>query len=56
MKLDRYEIKSDGPKTTFEFLSEGPKGKIEKVIQFSLVNDEDLYNLALGDKDAAQAK
>lgn len=51
MKLDRYEIKSDELKTTFEFLSEGPKGKIQKVIQFSLVNEENLYNLAFGDKD-----
>ncbi len=52
MKLDRYEIKSDEPKTTFEFLSEGPKGKIDKIIQFSLVNNVDLYNLAFGDKNA----
>lgn len=51
MKLDRYEIKSDDPKTTFEFLSEGPTGKIEKIIQFSLINDDDFYNLAFGDKD-----
>ena len=51
MKLARYEIKSDESKTTYKFLSEGPKGKIEKIIQFSLVNDEDLYNLAFGDKD-----
>ena len=52
MKLVRYEIKSDELKTTYEFLSEGPKGKIKKIIQFSLVNDGDLYNLAFGDKDA----
>ncbi len=52
MKLDRYEIRSDESKTTYEFLSEGPKGKIEKIIQFSLVNDEDMYNLAFGDKDS----
>jgi len=52
MKLDRYELKSDQDFTTFEFLSEGPKGKIEKIIQFSLVNERNLYNLAFGDKDA----
>ena len=51
MKLDRYELKSDDPVTSFEFLSEGPKGKIEKLIQFTLVNQEGLYNLGFGDKD-----
>jgi hypothetical protein len=51
MKLDRYELKSDDQLTTFGFLSEGPKGKIEKLIQFSLVNQNGLYNLAFGDRD-----
>lgn len=52
MKLDRYELKADEPLTTFEFLSEGPKGKIQKIIQFSLVNQiENVYNLAFGDKN-----
>ena len=51
MKLDRYELKSDDPLTTFEFLSEGPTGKIEKIIQFSLVMGDNLYNLAFGDKN-----
>jgi hypothetical protein len=51
MKLDRYELKADEQFTTFDFLSEGPKGKIEKIIQFSLVNQNNLYNLAFGDRD-----
>jgi hypothetical protein len=51
MKIDRYELKSDDQLTTFEFLSEGPKGKIEKIIQFSLVMEGNLYNLAFGDKN-----
>lgn len=51
MKLDRYELKSDEQLTTFEFLSEGTKGKIEKIIQFSLVNQNNLFNLAFGGKD-----
>lgn len=50
MKLDRYELKSDELLTTFEFLSEGSKGKIKKIIQFSLVNQNNLYNLAFGDR------
>lgn len=51
MKLDRYELKSDELLTTFEFLSEGSKGKIKKIIQFSLVNQNNLYNLAFGDRN-----
>ncbi|MEI9956029.1 MAG: hypothetical protein WDM90_06920 [Ferruginibacter sp.] len=51
MKLDRYELKSDEDLTAFEFLSEGKKGQVEKVIQFSLVNQNNLYNLAFGDKN-----
>ncbi len=51
MKLDRYELKADADLATFDFLSEGPKGKIEKIIQFSLVNQNNLYNLAFGDRN-----
>ena len=51
MKLERYELKADENLTTFEFISEGPKGKIPKLIQFSPTNLKDLYNLAFGDKD-----
>ena len=50
MKLDRYELKSDDQLTTFDFLSEGPKGKIEKVVQFTLIYQDNLYNLAFGDR------
>ncbi|HEY5326838.1 MAG TPA: hypothetical protein VIJ27_07545 [Mucilaginibacter sp.] len=52
MKLDRYELKSDDQLTTFDFLSEGTKGKIEKLIQFSAVNQDNLFNLAFGDRNA----
>lgn len=51
MKLDRYELKADDQLTTFDFLSEGPKGKIEKVVQFSLIYQNNLYNLAFGDRN-----
>lgn len=51
MKLDRYELKSDEHLTTFTFLSEGPKGKIEKVVQFTLIYQDNLYNLAFGDRN-----
>lgn len=51
MKLNRYELKAGRNLTTFEFLSEGPKGKIIKVIQFQQMNLPNLYNLAFGDKN-----
>lgn len=51
MKLDRYELSAGQHLTTFEFLSEGPKGKITKVIQFQPMIVSNLYNLAFGDKN-----
>lgn len=51
MILDRYELKAGRNLTTFEFLSEGKKGQIQKVIQFEPMNLENLYNLAFGDKN-----
>ena len=35
----------------FEFNSEGPNGKIPKLIKYSETNLKDMYNLAFGDKD-----
>lgn len=51
MKLDRYRLKAEASLTIFEFISEGPKGKIQKLIQFQETNREGLYNLSFGDKD-----
>ena len=49
MKLDRYEVKAGKKLTSFQFLSEGPKGQIPNMIQFTATNYKDLYNLAFGD-------
>jgi hypothetical protein len=51
MKLPRYELKAEKSLMVFEFLSEGPKGKIPKLVKFSETNYKDLFNLAFGDKD-----
>jgi len=51
MKLERYELKAERSLTIFEFVSEGPKGKIFKLVQFGETNLKELYNLAFGDKD-----
>jgi hypothetical protein len=53
MMLDKYQLSSDAASMTFEFISEGPKGKIVKVVQYSETNLKDLYNLGFGDKDLA---
>jgi len=50
MKVDKYSIKAEETYTVFEFISEGPKGAIRKLIQFQETNETNLYNLAFGDK------
>ena len=51
MKIDKYALKADGDLTVFEFISEGPKGAIRKLIHFQQTNEPGLYNLAFGDKN-----
>ena len=51
MKLPRYQLKSGDNLTTYEFISEGPKGRISKLIQFTPTNLKEVYNLAFGDKN-----
>lgn len=51
MKLPRYELKAEKSLMVFEFVSEGPKGEIPKLIKYSETNLKDLYNLAFGDKN-----
>ena len=51
MQIDKYALKAESSLTVFEFISEGPKGPIRKLIQFQHTNQPNLYNLAFGDKD-----
>ena len=51
MKLPKYQLKSGQGLSSYEFVSEGPKGIITKRIQFTLINEEQVYNLGFGDKD-----
>ena len=50
MKIEKYPLKAEKSLTAFEFVSEGPKGAIKKLIQFQETNEPNLYNLAFGDK------
>jgi len=49
MKVEKYQLKSESNLTTFEFISEGPRGLIRKKIQFQWTRTPNLYNLAFGD-------
>ena len=50
MKLPKYEIEAEDSLEVFEFVSEGPKGSIQKLIKFSETALKGFYNLAFGDK------
>ena len=50
MHLDKYPVISTNKHLAYEFLSEGPKGAIKKVVVFDELHP-DLYNLAFGDWD-----
>ena len=51
MRLPKYHLKAESKFTRFEFISEGTKGAIRKLIEFQATSDADVYNLAFGDKD-----
>jgi hypothetical protein len=56
MNLSKYRLKAEADLTVFEFVSEGPKGNIQKLIVFTETNLKDFYNLAFGDKDEETGK
>ncbi len=51
MKLPRYELTAEKSLMVFEFISEGHKGQIPKLIKFSETSLNGFYNLAFGDKN-----
>ena len=50
MRLERYQLKTNKAYETFSFISEGPRGNIEKRIIYSKMQNYDVFNLAFGDK------
>jgi hypothetical protein len=52
MRYEKYDVEASEDLIIFDFISIGPKGLIEKRIQFQKVNDSDIYNLAFGDVKA----
>ena len=51
MNVEKYLLKSGQKFTRFEFVSEGTKGAIRKLIEFQETNDAELFNLAFGDEN-----
>jgi hypothetical protein len=51
MHLPHYQLTIGESKSIFEFTSQGPKGDIPKIIVFSKISENGLYNLAFGDYD-----
>lgn len=51
MHIDAYALEFGGSLLTFEFVSEGPKGRLLKVVQFIEI-EPGIYNLAFGDADS----
>ena len=51
MKLPRYEYLTEGQAELFKFTSTGPNGDIRKLVVYSPMLEEDIYNLAFGDYD-----
>lgn len=51
MNLERYQYSNSNDYHDYEFYSEGPKGRISKMVTFSRIPNSDpaIYNLAFGD-------
>jgi hypothetical protein len=55
MKEERYSFKKIPEEFYYEFFSEGPKGKIKKLVRYKLIDDsrQEIYNLSFGDWNEA---
>lgn len=50
MQLNRYEYKTNNSFLDYEFISEGPKGSIKKIIRFTQISTS-VFNTGFGDLD-----
>jgi hypothetical protein len=53
MKHEKYVYRSEEQLRIYEFTSEGPKGSVKKLIEYTETNTKNVYNLAFGDYDEA---
>lgn len=50
MQLPRYQYKTNHSLLDYEFISEGPKGSIKKIIRFTQISTS-VFNIGFGDLD-----
>jgi hypothetical protein len=53
MNHSKYQYRSEELFQFYEFISEGPKGRIKKIIEYKETGTENVYNLDFGDYDEA---
>lgn len=51
MNKPKYLYKTEEKFTIYEFVSEGPKGSIKKMVEYTETATENVYNLGFGDYD-----
>lgn len=51
MKYPKYNYRSEKSLHYYEFISEGPKGQIKKIIEYTETATKNVYNLGFGDYD-----
>lgn len=51
LRNPKYPYKSEQKFKHFEFISEGPKGLIRKMVEYTETGNENVYNLGFGDYD-----
>ncbi|MDQ2721228.1 MAG: hypothetical protein M3Z26_15885 [Bacteroidota bacterium] len=49
MRHPKYQYRSEELLLFYEFISEGPKGSIKKIVEYSKTSTENVYNLGFGD-------
>ena len=50
MREQSYKLESAPSFMSFEFVSEGPKGSIHKMVKYTKISEIGIYNLGFGDK------
>ena len=54
MNLERYDYSADETYLEYEFVSDGPNGRIAKIVRYTKIDQEGkIFNLGFGDKSAS---
>ena len=51
MKHPKYQYRSEKRLLYYEFISEGPKGLVKKIVEYTETSTENVFNLGFGDYD-----